>query len=119
MRKIALAAVLATGWCLMTQAATAQAEGGQDALVRDLLSEDPDRVARAVALLPLVWPADGEAVVGYGIEFREGYEVTTELVEALVIALEREYRLGSPNGELNSRSLRPLSRRGTRLPQIS
>jgi len=30
-----------------------------------------------------------------------GCEVTTELVEALVIALEREYRLGSPNGALN------------------
>lgn len=100
MRKVALA-MMATAWCLATHDAAAQGTGGRDALVRDLRSEDPDRVARAVGLLPLVWPADGEGVVGYGIEFREGYEVTTELAEALVIALEREYLLGSPNGELN------------------
>ena len=105
MRKTALV-VLATAWCLMTRDAVAQAEGGQDALVRDLLSEDRGRVGRAVGLLPLVWPDEGEEVVWTGspIRFPEGYEVTTELVEALIVALEREKRLaeeGDPYGELD------------------
>lgn len=88
-----------------THDAAARAEGGQDALVRDLLSEDRSRVVRAVDLLPLVWPAHGEEVVwtGSAIRFPEGYEVTTELAEALIVALEREKRLaekGDPYGEL-------------------
>ena len=95
-------AVLAFAWFLAAHGAAAQeTDADRDALVRDLLSEDPGRVLRAVDLLPLVWPHRGEDVNPYRLEFREGYEVTTELVEALVIALEREYRLGSPNGELN------------------
>lgn len=101
MWKIALA-MLAAGWCLAAHVGAAAQETDQDALIiRDLLSEDPSRVGRAVDLLPLVGPADGEGVAGYGIEFAEGYEVTTELVEALIAALEHEYLLGSPNGELN------------------
>ncbi len=88
MRKIALAAV-ATAWCLMTHDAAAQTAGSQDALVRDLMSGDRERVSRAVGHLPLVWPSEGDG----RIRFSEDYEVTTEVVEALIAALERELRL--------------------------
>lgn len=69
--------MLAAGWCLLAHGVAAQPENDPDALVRDLISEDFGRVSRAYGLLPLVRTADGE------IEFREGYEVTTELAEAL------------------------------------
>lgn len=89
MKTIALA--LAAGWCLAAHGTAAQETENRAALVRDLLSEDPDRVSSALDHLPLAWPP---------YDFREGFEVTTELVEALVAAYEREYVLGSPNGEL-------------------
>lgn len=57
------------------------------ALIGDLLSSNRDRVARAVARLP-VHPDDS-----LGWAFPEGREVGAQLVEALAIALERENRL--------------------------
>ena len=106
MRSIALA-MLAAG-CLMVHDSAAQVGDDQAALARDLISGDRNRVADALERLyagPLV-PSDKK---GYGdVMFREGYEVTTELVETLIVALEREWRLyeegGSPDPylELNS-----------------
>ena len=91
MRNIILA-MLAAG-CLVGHDAVAQEGADQAALARDLISGDRDRVASALERLhagPLV-PSDKK---DYGdVMFREGYEVTTELVEALIVALEREMRL--------------------------
>ncbi len=89
MRSLAgVLAILATA-CFATHAAAAQIPAGseQEALIRDLLSNDRDRVARAVGLLPVDY--DGNR----GWVFRGGYEATTALVEALIVALERENRL--------------------------
>ncbi len=72
-------AVLAAG-CLAVQGAAAQdVESGRAAIIRDLLSGDRSRVNEAAGRLP---PRP----------FPEGY-VTVELVEALVAALEHEWRL--------------------------
>jgi len=96
MRRSALA-MLALGWCLATGGTAAQ-ETDQEAMVRGLLSEDPEIVLRAYGLLPLVYVHDAP---GLGTKFQEGYEVTAELAEALAEAYEREAMLGSPNGELS------------------
>ena len=91
MRNIVLA-TLAAG-CLIVHGAAAQEGADQAALARDLVSGDRNRVANALERLyadPLV-PSDKK---GDGdVMFREGYEVTTELVKALIVALEREIRL--------------------------
>ncbi|MCY3944638.1 MAG: hypothetical protein OXG18_12900 [Gemmatimonadetes bacterium] len=71
----ALATALATG------GAAAQSADDQQAIVRELLSGDPERVYMAAGRLPMVW---GKWA------FEEGYEVTRELADALLVALERE-----------------------------
>jgi len=84
MKRIALA-MLAAG-CLVAHGAAAQeAAGGdgRDAIVRDLLSNDRERVASALGQLP---------VHGYRTPFPDGY-VTAELAGALITALEREKQL--------------------------
>ena len=93
MKKKATLAALALGWCLAAHGAAAQETDG-DAIVRDLISEDPGRVSRALESLMVFIPREG-------FKFRDVYEITTELVEALVAALEHEHMLGNPNGELN------------------
>lgn len=87
MRTIVLA-MLGAG-CLIVHDAAAQVRADQAALARDLTSGDRNRVAAALERLPLIpSPEPGSDVV-----FREGYAVTTELVEALIVALDREMRL--------------------------
>ena len=78
MRKTAWA-MLATA-CLAAHGAAAQSEDGREDLVRDLVSGDRDRVADVLERLP------------NRDTFPEGY-VTTGLVEALIVAHEREERL--------------------------
>ena len=46
--------------------------------------------------MPLIPSNEPES--GSDLVFREGYEVTTELVEALIVALEREMRLHKEGG---------------------
>ena len=70
--------------CLAAHGAAAQSEGEREDLARDLRSGDRDRVADALGRLP--WGR------GDGDTFPEGY-VTTGLVEALIVAHEREQRL--------------------------
>ncbi len=110
--EIALA-VLATAWCLMTHDVAAQTEGSQDALVRDLMSGNRERVSRAVGSLPLVWPSEGDG----RIRFSEDYEVTTELVEAMIAALDHEFgglsRQATTTGSFIWRSAGPSSRPAT------
>jgi len=93
MRRSALA-MLATGCCVLAHGAAAQ-ETDRDAIVRDLLSKDQDRVVDALNRLPRVYIHDG--LQPY--EFRQGY-VTAELAEALVAAYEHEVKLPKRAGEL-------------------
>ncbi|MCE2398388.1 MAG: hypothetical protein J4F34_04990 [Gemmatimonadetes bacterium] len=85
MRRSALA-MLAAGCCVLAHGAAAQ-ETDQEAMVRDLLSNDPDRVISALGRMPMA---------AY-YEFQRGFEPTAELVEALVATYDREFMLGSPN----------------------
>ena len=89
MRNIVLA-MLGAG-CLIVNDAAAQVRDGQAALARDLTSGDRNRVAAALERLPLIPSPEPEP--GSDRVFREGYAVTTELVEALIVALDREMRL--------------------------
>ena len=92
-------AATALGWCLAAHAAAAQEPDhavwlcleeqepdlpDQAAVARDLLSGDPDRVYEAMACMPRILSSE---------------EPTTELVEALVAAYEREVALGHPSGD--------------------
>ena len=114
MRKIVLA-MLAAGF--VAQGAEAQSGDDQEALVRDLRSDDSERVVRALNLLPIVI-SDRDEGCNDGEVFREGYEVTTELVEALIIALKREVRIReegrspAPYLEMNYRVMRAVAATG-------
>ena len=98
MRMTTLAA-LALGWCLAAHGAAAQ-ETDQAAIARELLSKDHDRVVKALNAL------DSLAVIHLRLgsredyRFREGFEPTAGLVEALIAAYEHEVALAEPNGEL-------------------
>ncbi|MCE2398755.1 MAG: hypothetical protein J4F34_06955 [Gemmatimonadetes bacterium] len=100
MRRSALA-MLAAGCCLLAHGAAAQ-ETDQDAIVRDLLSHDFERIRDALERLPLVYIHDAPPG-GAHFEFPKGFEPTTELVEALVTAYDR-----TPNGELRNGLRKPL-----------
>ncbi len=82
MKRIVLAA-LAAGWLATDAAAQDAVAEARDSIVSDLLSGDRGRVNASLGRLPMF---------AYDTPFPEGY-VTVELVEALVAALEAEYRL--------------------------
>ena len=99
--KRTILAALALGWCLAAHGAAAQqAAVDQAAIARELLSKDPGRVVKALNAL------DSLAVIHLRLgsredyRFREGFEPTAGLVEALIAAYEHEVALAEPNGEL-------------------